>query len=435
MTTEQPSKESSRREILSVGQVNRQARYLLEEHFALIWVEGEISEFFSAGSGHWYFSLKDKEAELSCAMFRGDNRRLKAEPEPGDRVLLGGRLSLYEPRGRFQMIVSQVETAGLGELQRSFEALKQTLAAEGLFDPSRKQPLPKWPQHIALITSSEGAAIRDVLSVLKRRCPAILLTLLSTPVQGREAVPGILAALKLAERAALHLQPPLDVILLTRGGGSLEDLQAFNNEQVVRAIAANSLPVVCAVGHEIDFSLADMAADFRAPTPSAAAEQLSPEQGLLLEDLAGMEELLIERLSRCLQEGRVRIDWLRKRLRHPKERLQQLQQRTDDLQLRLVRGQRRQLLQLRQQPTEICRALLRTAHSNLQGEKAQLQTIAAQLELLNPKAILRRGYAVVTDELDRVVRSAAEVEKGSRVKAELGSGSLLCRVEAQKRPE
>ncbi len=429
MYTKQSPKESSDRDILSVSQVNRLTHHLLEEHFGLVWVEGEISEFFSAASGHWYFSLKDKEAQLSCAMFRGDNRLLQAEPEQGDRVLLSGRLSLYEPRGRFQMIASHMESAGLGDLQRAFETLKQSLAAEGLFAPSRKRPVPEWPRHIALITSPEGAAIQDVLSVLKRRCPATAVTLVPTPVQGREAVPGILAALELAGRAAPCLTPPLDVILLTRGGGSLEDLQAFNDEQVVRAVAASPLPLVCAVGHEIDFSLADMAADLRAPTPSAAAEQLSPERELLLEDLAGRAELLKERVAKLLRGERERAEWLRKRLRHPKERLQQMGQRTDELQLQLVRGQRRHLFQLRQQPENACRTLLGIAQHSLQEKKLRFRSAAAQLDLVSPLAILRRGYAVVTDELKRIVHSAAAVEKGSRVKAQLGSGSLLCRVE------
>ena len=424
-----PSTEPAAPEVLKVGQVNRLARQLLEKHCSSLQVEGEISDFFCAASGHWYFTLKDEEAQLSCAMFRGDNRRSTEEPQAGDRVVLAGHLSLYEPRGRFQMIVSHMEAAGLGELQQAFEALRRMLAAEGLFDAARKQPLPDWPRHIALLTSPGGAAIRDVLSVLQRRCPLIPVTLVPTPVQGPEAVPGILAALELAGQAAASMHPPFDVILLTRGGGSLEDLQSFNEEQVVRAVAASPLPVVSAVGHEIDFTLTDLAADFRAPTPSAAAEQLSPERELLLAELAATEMSLGSLALKRIRGARERITWLRRRLRHPRERLQQLGQRTDELQLRLMRGQQRRRQQQQQRPASAWRALLQATTRCVRERQARLEATAAQLDLVSPLATLRRGYAAVTDSRSRIVRTAAAVEEGARVKARLGKGSLLCLVE------
>ena len=269
-----PSIPQSNREILSVGDLNRAARQLLEGQFAMVFVEGEISNFARPSSGHWYFTLKDSSAQLRCAMFRNRNQSIRFAPANGQQVIVRGKISLYEGRGEYQMIAEFLEEAGDGALRRAFDKLKSQLEAEGLFAEYTKKVIPAMPRHIAIITSPTGAAIRDVLQVLKRRFPAINVSVLPVAVQGDEAPAQIVRALSQANQ---YVEDPFDLILLTRGGGSLEDLWAFNTEPVARAIFASQLPVVCAVGHETDVSIADFVADLRAPTPSAAAELISPD--------------------------------------------------------------------------------------------------------------------------------------------------------------
>jgi exodeoxyribonuclease VII large subunit len=261
----------SNRDVLSVSDLTRSARMLLEEEFPNVFVEGEISNFSKPASGHWYFTLKDDKSQLRCAMFRNKNSRLRFVPRNGLQVIVRGKISLYEGRGDFQMIAEHMEEAGDGALRRAFEKLKAQLDREGLFDPAAKQPVPNLPNHLAVITSPTGAAIRDVLHVFERRFPALKVTIIPVPVQGDEAIPRIVEAIDLANR---YSDLPFDAILLTRGGGSLEDLWAFNTEPVARAIFNSALPIVSAVGHEIDITIADFVADLRAPTPSAAAELL-----------------------------------------------------------------------------------------------------------------------------------------------------------------
>ncbi|MFW5824439.1 MAG: exodeoxyribonuclease VII large subunit, partial [Marinobacter sp.] len=258
---------------LTVSELARQVRHLLESSFMQVWVEGELSSLSRPSSGHWYFSLKDQRAQVRCAMFRGFNQRVRPLPKEGDQVRIRGRVSLYESRGDFQIIVEHMEPAGLGALQQAFDALKARLQAEGLFAPERKKPLPAMPRHIGVVTSPTGAAIHDILIVLGRRCPGIPVTLYPTPVQGQTATASIVAAI---QRAVRHGQA--DVLIIGRGGGSLEDLWCFNEEAVARAIAACPIPTVSAVGHEVDVTIADFVADLRAPTPSAAAEKISPDQ-------------------------------------------------------------------------------------------------------------------------------------------------------------
>src|SRR5690625_2927780 len=262
-----PSSSGTGRDVLSVSQLNRRSKQILETHLPLVWVEGEVSNLSRPSSGHWYFTLKDDQAQVRCAMFRNRNQLVRFNPAQGQQLLLRARVSLYEGRGDYQLIVEHMEEAGFGALQRAFEELKTRLSQEGLFASERKRPLPTLPKHIGVITSPTGAAIRDILSVLKRRFPAVPVTVLPVPVQGKEAAPAIVSALDLANRSELF-----DVLILARGGGSLEDLWPFNEEAVARAIYASRTPVVSAVGHEVDFSIADFVADVRAPTPSAAAE-------------------------------------------------------------------------------------------------------------------------------------------------------------------
>ena len=276
---EEISQAESIREIFTVSDLNREARELLEGHFPLVWVEGEISNLARPSSGHIYFSLKDEAAQVRCAMFKMRNRLLNFQPENGQQVLARARISLYEARGDFQLIIEHMEETGDGALRRQFELLKHKLFEEGLFDESHKRELPSLPTRLGVITSPSGAAIRDILSVLKRRFPGIPILIYPVPVQGNEAPPAIIDAIKTA-----GIRKDCDLLILARGGGSLEDLWAFNDESVARAIYHCPIPVVTGIGHEIDFTIADFVADFRAPTPSAAAEYISPDQNEWLEN-------------------------------------------------------------------------------------------------------------------------------------------------------
>ncbi len=435
------------REILSVSQLNRRAKQLLETHLPLLWVEGELSNVSQPSSGHWYFTLKDDQAQVRCAMFRNRNMLVRFRPQQGQQVLVRARVSLYEGRGDYQLIAEHMEEAGAGALQRAFEALKAKLAAEGLFDPARKRPLPSLPRHIGVITSPTGAAIRDVLSVLERRFPAIPVTVIPVAVQGKEAAPQIVRALELANRAGLF-----DVLLLTRGGGSLEDLWPFNEESVARAIAASGLPVVSAVGHEVDFTIADFVADLRAPTPSAAAELLTPDGEEWLEQFVGYEVLLEEAMLRRLRHWQQQLAWLRSRLRHPGERLQQQAQRLDNLEIRLrqairhqLAGQRNRLEQLQLRQTQLHPgrqisllqervALLHRQLSDLtrqqfQEKRQQLGEAARLLHTLSPLNTLERGYAIVQNAEGHVIRQTGQVTVGETLSTRLKQGTLISRLE------
>ena len=298
------------RDIYSISRLNTEVRAVLEGSFPLLWVEGEISNLAVPRSGHLYFSLKDPHAQVRCALFRGKRQLLRFEPANGDRVLARVRIGFYEPRGEFQLIVEHMEPAGAGDAQRAFDALKRKLDAEGLFDAGRKRPLPAYPHRIGVITSPSGAAIRDVLHVLARRAPQIPITLFPAQVQGKDAPADLLAALQTA-----IARGDCDVLLLTRGGGSVEDLAAFNDEALARAIAASPVPVVSAVGHEIDFSIADFVADRRAPTPSAAAELLSPDSDALATAVGGLRRRLLVLMRRRLGQHAQQLAQLGRRAR------------------------------------------------------------------------------------------------------------------------
>lgn len=432
---------------LTVSQLNRQARTLLESHFDFIWVEGEVSNFAAPSSGHWYFSLKDGNAQVRCAMFRNRNQRVRFTPDNGDHIRLRCRVSLYEGRGEFQLIVEHLEHAGAGALQAAFEKLKAALLAEGLFNPERKKPLPESISHLGVITSPTGAAIHDILTVLKRRCPAIAVSVLPVAVQGEGAAAEIVAAIENANRWQREGRIHLDALIVGRGGGSLEDLWPFNEESVARAIAASELPIVSAVGHEVDFTIADMAADHRAPTPSAAAELLSPDQREWQQRLEAIEANLVRLIRRRLADAATELNHLRRRLKHPGAQLREQAQRLDDLEQRLVRAQTN-LLQRRRSELALLESRLH-AHSplprlqRLQRETEQLGQrleaamrqrlhqanerlahLAQMLDSLSPLATLSRGYAIVTDSEGRVVTDAAAVTVGDQVQARLARGRL-----------
>jgi exodeoxyribonuclease VII large subunit len=430
----------------SVSQLNRQVKRILEGHFDFIWLEGELSNLAQPGSGHWYFSLKDDSAQVRCAMFRNRNQRLRLTPRNGQQVLVRARVSLYEGRGEYQLIVEHVEDAGAGALQKQFEMLKEKLTSEGLFDPSRKQQLPALPRRIALITSPSGAAVRDLLTVFKRRFPALRLSVLPVPVQGADAAPAITAALAQANR-----DQRFDAIVLARGGGSMEDLWAFNEESVARAIAASEIPVVSAIGHETDFTIADFVADHRAATPSAAAELLSPDQQELLLKLDNAQRQLARALSRKIATYSERLTGLRRHLRHPGERIREQAQRIDDQELRLRRAQiqliekrqhlvtqRQARLQAQSPRPQLNSLYLRLSQLNQRATQAtaqrlhaaqqQFATQGAKLDSLSPLATLQRGYAIVSNAAGTILTNSENIKKGELLETQLAQGSVQSQV-------
>ena len=449
-TEEQPGVRP--RDVYSVSRLNREVRSVLERGLGVIWVEGELSNFSQPASGHWYFSLKDRGAQLRCAMFRMQNSLTGFTPRDGAHLLLRGRISVYEARGEYQLIVEHLEEAGVGALKREFERLKTRLAAEGLFALERKRPLPRFPQRIGVITSPSGAALHDILKILARRFPPAAVLIYPAPVQGAAAVPALIAAL-----AAAGARGECDVLILARGGGSLEDLWAFNDERLARAIALSPLPVVSAVGHEIDFTIADFVADVRAPTPSAAAELVVPDRAACLESVARTGARLAHAMRRELRAIAMRVEAAQRRLAlvHPGVRLEQQTQRLDDLTLRLggatrgkVQRERLRLAELRQRlmhrsPDRLLEQqrsrhqdlLLRLRHAATGRMAAAAQRLALAQRALNavsPLATLARGFAIVTRADGALVTDAAAVAPGAEVEARLARGTLTARVTGRR---
>jgi len=416
------------REVFSPTALVRMARDVLEDTFPLIWVEGEISNLSRPGSGHLYFSLKDAQAQVRCAMFRSRGLLLRFKPAEGTRVLVRARLSLYEARGEFQLIVEHMEPTGEGALLRAFEQLKNRLAAEGLFAADLKRGLPRIARRIGVITSPTGAAIRDVLSVIRRRFPLADLEVLPVPVQGRDAPAAIICMLAAASKARRH-----DVLLLTRGGGSLEDLWAFNDEALARAIRASAIPVICAVGHEVDFTIADFAAYLRAATPSAAAELLVPDANELLRTLTQQRARLRQHVRHRLQTAAQRVDHALARLRmqQPRARLRAGGERLAQLHARLQRQHPAVLVASRRNELRISvRSLRASVAHRLEARALQLGKLARALNAVSPLATLQRGYAIVREaESSRVVRSVGQVHDGSRVLVRVANGEFGARVE------
>lgn len=448
--SETPSADPIEREILSPSELVRSARALIEQQFGLIWIEGEISNFARPASGHFYFSLKDTQAQVRCAMFKPKSTYLRFRPADGMRVLVRARVSLYEARGEFQLIVEHMEEAGEGALLREFEKLKARLAAEGLFDAAKKRAIPALPKRIGVITSPTGAAIRDVLSVIKRRFPMLDIELLPVPVQGNDAAPAITAMLNAASAAARH-----DVLLLTRGGGSLEDLWAFNDEALARAIRASAIPVVSAVGHEIDFTIADFAADLRAPTPSAAAELLAPDAAALMRRLNDLQSRMRAHMQRDLHNRAQSTDhaYTRLRAQHPLAQLARANERLANTLSRMRMANRNQVIAAHnrlamatsrlhgQRPSarlvsagERIDALnnrLRTLTAHrLATHDSRLKELARALNAVSPLATLQRGYAILVDiESGQVVRSPAQVAPGQALRARVAEGEFQVKVD------
>jgi exodeoxyribonuclease VII large subunit len=431
--------------ILSVSALNRSVRDLLEHRLPLTWVAGEISNFLAARSGHFYFSLKDSAAQVRCVMFRSRAMLLDWEPRDGMQVEVRALVTLYEPRGDFQLNVEFMRPAGLGALYEAFLRLRDRLEREGLFDPAAKRPLPAFPRAIGVVTSRAAAALRDVLTTLRRRNPSIPVIVYPTAVQGDGAPAEIVAALDAAGRRA-----ECDVLILCRGGGSIEDLRAFNDERVARAVRASPIPVVVGVGHETDFTIADFAADVRAPTPTAAAELASPPRDELLARIGRLARRLHRNMARDLETRSQVIDHLSRRLVHPGRRLEaqgalvaQLSSRLAQAVARaldrqwwavsdLVARSRRHLppltlLALR--TGQLSERLAAASQRRLAERTARVDALARSLAHLDPRAVLERGYSIVRDDGGRIVRRGAELASGDRVDITFAEGAASARVE------
>lgn len=431
------------RQILSVSQLNRSVRHLLETQLPMLWVEGEISNFARPASGHWYLTLKDDQAQVRCAMFRNTNQRVGFQPANGTQVLVRCRAGLYEGRGEYQLVIEHMEEAGFGALQRQFEMLKQQLSTEGLFDTQHKQPMPESVRHIGVITSATGAAVKDILSVLNRRFPSIRVSIFPTAVQGAQAAGQIIEAINNANR-----QGQCDALIVGRGGGSLEDLWPFNEETVARAIFASEIPIVSAVGHEVDFTIADFVADLRAPTPSAAAELLSPDGEDMLNQFEGFEILLGEAMTRKIRQLEQRTDYLQKRLQHPGRKLQEQAQHLDHLDIRLRRAMagtmqqqavrmktlgdklvrqnpRDAIVQRQQLVANAVKHMIRAVSQQLESKQNKTAQAMHLLDTVSPLKTLGRGYSIIRDNNDAVIRSVAAVKAGDELRGQLVDGEVV----------
>ncbi len=432
--------------VLTVSELNRMARRALESQLPLLWVEGEVSNFTRAASGHWYFSLKDANAQVRCVMFRGRNQFAGFTPANGDHVEIRALPSLYEARGEFQLGAEAIRRAGAGRLYEAFLKLKAKLEAEGLFDPLKKRTLPRFPRCLGVVTSPQAAALHDVLTALARRMPGLPVIVYPTPVQGAGAGAQIAAAIRTAGARA-----ECDVLLVCRGGGSLEDLWAFNDEAVARAIAASPMPVVSGVGHETDFTLADFAADLRAPTPTAAAELASPVRQELLLRLGHLAHQLQHHLARRQHGAMHRLDYLARRLVHPADQLRRRQAELSQLaqhlqhagttrltreQLRLARlNQRlvtpRHVIQREQQRLDALDLRGRRAVQGIFGQRRlNMARLASSLDHLNPEGVLARGYSIVQLEDGTVVQDASALNTGDAVGIRFHRGQACARVES-----
>ncbi|MFP4246358.1 MAG: exodeoxyribonuclease VII large subunit [Halochromatium sp.] len=437
------------RDIYSVSRLNAEVRAVLDGSFPLLWVQGELSNLAQPASGHLYFSLKDGASQVRGAMFRGKRRLLGFQPANGQQLLVRARVGFYEPRGEFQLIVEQMEPAGDGALRLALEQLKRRLAAEGLFAEARKRPLPAYPRQLGLITSASGAALHDLLTVLGRRFPLLPVLVYPSAVQGADAVAALIAAIELANR-----RRECELLILARGGGSLEDLMAFNDEALARAIAASELPIVTGIGHEIDLSIADLVADRRGATPSAAAELVTPDVEQVRHHLRGLEARLGAASRQTLATASHRLGACIRQLRllHPRARLEQRQQRVDELQRRLERalaarvdaaGSRLQRLQqrLRQVSPEprlrlesarvagVCERLVRAGQASVERRRERLAAVAAGLQARSPLATLARGYAIVTETASgALVQHPQQVAPGVQIAVRVQGGCFAAQV-------
>ena len=441
-------------EIISVSEINRRAKSILEENFPFVWIQGEVSNFFSAASGHWYFSLKDESSEIRCAMFANKSHRITFEPKDGDHLVLNGTLSIFEGRGQYQIIVEHIELAGEGALLKAFEELKKKLLTEGLFDDSLKKKLPSYPRSIAVVTSPDGAVIQDIINVLSRRSPFFNLTVVPTLVQGEKAAPLICEALNKASNLE-----NIDLIILARGGGSIEDLWAFNNEEVARAIVNCPIPLVSAVGHETDFTISDFVADIRAPTPSIAAEIISQPYSELKETLEGYQSYLLKSFESQFDSQRTRITNLIKRIRHPGDKLREIGQKVDYLETALIQEMHQKVsfkknqlnltqLSLQQNSPQnkvkeakvylqnASKDLLKAFKIKIERKRKLLGELVATIEAVSPLSVLARGYSIISTEPEgKILSSSNQVKIGQTISAVLNKGSIRAEIKSKDKDE
>ncbi len=414
-------KESEEKKVYKVAELTRLIKQALENGFGSIWVEGELSNVRQPSSGHYYFTVKDEMAQISAVLFKGSQRGLKFVPADGMQVRVFGEISVYEKGGNYQIIIRQMEEAGQGALQAKFEALKRKLLEEGLFDEGRKRPIPALPQHIGIVTSPTGAAIRDILNVISRRFPNLHLVIAPARVQGEGAAEEIALAIDL-----LNEWGGLDVMIVCRGGGSLEDLWCFNEEVVARAIVRSAIPVISAVGHEIDFTISDFAADLRAPTPSAAAEMVVGRK----EEFQKQLLVLARRLSRSVNEyvavtrGRLTVIKGSYVFREPVNMMRQYLQRLDNLEIRLSGELMKQVAGVRQMFRDLGFRMMHVMSSAKEARVQDVKRLSVQLRALGPVAVLSRGYSITSDERGRIIRSAQDVRVGGKITTMTARGSI-----------
>ena len=441
-------------EIISVSEINKRAKSILEENFPFVWIQGEVSNFFSAASGHWYFSLKDETSEIRCAMFTNKNHHITFEPKDGDHLVLNGTLSIFEGRGQYQIIVEHIELAGEGALLKAFEELKKKLQLEGLFDDSIKRQLPAYPKDIAVVTSPDGAVIQDIINVLDRRSPFLDLTVVPTLVQGEKAAPLICDALNKVGRLK-----KVDVVILARGGGSIEDLWAFNNEEVARAIVNCPTPIISAVGHETDFTISDFVSDLRAPTPSIAAEIISQPYSELIETLEGYQNYISRSVISQIDLQRTQITNLIKRIRHPGDKLREISQKLDYVETALIQNINQEIsfkknglnlkdLSLQQNSPQnkikeakvylqnASKDLLKALKLEIERKSTVLAEIVATLQAVSPLSVLSRGYSIISTEPDgKILSSSNQVEIGQTISAILSKGSIKAEIKSKDENE
>ena len=441
-------------EIISVSEINKRAKSILEENFPFVWIQGEVSNFFSAASGHWYFSLKDESSEIRCAMFTNKNHHITFEPKDGDHLVLNGTLSIFEGRGQYQIIVEHIELAGEGALLKAFEELKKKLQLEGLFDDSIKRQLPAYPKNIAVVTSPDGAVIQDIINVLDRRSPFLDLTVVPTLVQGEKAAPLICDALNKVGKLK-----KVDVVILARGGGSIEDLWAFNNEEVARAIVNCPTPIISAVGHETDFTISDFVSDLRAPTPSIAAEIISQPYSELIETLEGYQNYISRSVISQIDLQRTQIANLIKRIRHPGDKLREISQKLDYVETALIQNINQEIsfkknglnlkdLSLQQNSPQnkikeakvylqnASKDLLKALKLEIERKSTDLAEIVATLQAVSPLSVLSRGYSIISTEPDgKILSSSNQVEIGQTISAILSKGSIKAEIKSKDENE
>lgn len=401
------SDSAPQQKILTVSELNRLAREILEMSFPLFWVSGEISNFTRAASGHWYFSLKDAGAQVRCVMFKGRNSYVDFVPREGDKIEARATVTLYEARGDFQLTVEFIQKAGLGTLFEAFERLKKALSAEGLFDASTKRPIPVFPKAIGIVTSADAAALRDVLTTLKRRNPGVPVIIYPTPVQGKGAAVRIAEAINTANQ-----RKEVDTLIVCRGGGSLEDLWSFNEEIVARAVYQSQIPVISGVGHETDFTICDFVADLRAATPTAAAEMACADTSALQNNLRQIAKSMAQRIDRLIHTHAQRLDYLAKRLVSPTQKIQAAQAHLRQLSLRLAAGGERQL----------------------RFHQHRLQSLSDRLNLLDPSQVLSRGYAIVKDSQNTVVSDVHQLSHQQRIQITFANGDIQANIHQENSP-